>query len=191
MPLSPLFAPKSSHGLHGRRRPTVNRVVDASSDHPVPSLGTTRTPVRPTAPGRTGSRVPRSPCCPTVTGGRPPTDVQRASLVVEILVRRRLAGRTVDRQADLERRPARTGVDADVAVVLLDDDAPGDVQAQPGALADVLGGEERLEDARAHVLGDARTAVGDLDDGVAAVAARADRQRPRAVTGRLHGADGV
>ena len=51
--------------------PVVNRVVDASSDHPVPSLGTTRSPVRPTAPGRTGSRVPRSPCCPTVTGGRP------------------------------------------------------------------------------------------------------------------------
>ena len=68
--------------------------------------------------------------------------------LVVLLLRRRRALRPFQRQADLERRPTGPGVDADVAVVLLDDDAPGDVQAKPGALADGLGGEERLEDAR-------------------------------------------
>ena len=39
-----------------------------------------------------------------------------------------------------------------------------DRQAEARAFADVLGGEERIEDARQHVGRDARAVVGDLDD---------------------------
>ncbi len=53
--------------------------------------------------------------------------------------------------------------DGQVAVVLVHDDPPGDVQPQPGALADRLGGEERLEDPRDDVGRDARAGVADLD----------------------------
>ena len=44
-------------------------------------------------------------------------------------------------------------------------DALGDGEAEAGALPRRLGGEERIEDARQHVLGDARPLVdeGDLD----------------------------
>ena len=39
------------------------------------------------------------------------------------------------------------GLDPQVAVVLFDDDPPGQIQAESGALAERLGGEERREDA--------------------------------------------
>ena len=57
-------------------------------------------------------------------------------------------------------------------------------QAEPGALADVLGGEEGLGDLRQHVGGNAAAAVGDGEhDIVARPAGRADcRRRPRALS---------
>ena len=51
------------------------------------------------------------------------------------------------REAHDEAGVAGHGLDRQVAAVPRDDDAIRDVQAQPGALADRLGGEERLEDA--------------------------------------------
>ena len=46
----------------------------------------------------------------------------------------------------------------------VDDDPPRGRQAEAGALADVLGREERVEDALGQLLGDARAVVGDVDD---------------------------
>ena len=75
-----------------------------------------------------------------------------------------------------------------IAVMLLDDDPPGQIQAEPGALAERLGGEERREDPVDDVLGDAGSVVADLDpDHVVALARRAHRQRAVAA----HGLDGV
>jgi hypothetical protein len=48
--------------------------------------------------------------------------------------------------------------------VALDDDAPGDVQTQAGALAGFLGGEEGLEGARGHLRWHPGAGVADLDD---------------------------
>ena len=48
--------------------------------------------------------------------------------------------------------------DPQVAVVSFDRDPPGDVQPEPGALADGLGGEERLEDPLAELVGTPVTA---------------------------------
>ena len=64
---------------------------------------------------------------------------------------------------------AGTRVDLDRPAVPLDDDPAGDVEPEAGALADVLGGEERLEDPAGHVLGDAGSGVADLDDHAVAV----------------------
>ena len=64
---------------------------------------------------------------------------------------------------DPEAGVAGHRLDRQVAVVLVDDDPPRDVQAQAGALADRLGGEERLEDPSTIVVGDARAGVADLD----------------------------
>jgi len=50
-------------------------------------------------------------------------------------------------QPDLEAGVAGHRLDPQVAMVLLHHDAPGDVEAEPGALAHRLGGEEGLEDA--------------------------------------------
>ena len=56
-------------------------------------------------------------------------------------------------------------VGEDVAAGLLDDAVDGG-QAEPGALADLLGGEERLEDAADHVGRDADAGVLHLDQQV-------------------------
>src|SRR5216683_7469337 len=76
--------------------------------------------------------------------------------------RRRLVNRLVDpREIDLERRSVSgLAIDPDAAAALLDDPEDGR-QAQPGPLARVLRGEERLEDPR-------------LDRGVHAVSRVAD-----------------
>src|SRR5690606_4024144 len=67
------------------------------------------------------------------------------------------------RQHDAERRALpRRAVHVDAAMVLVDD-AVGDRQAQPGAAADRLGGEERVEDALLQVGRDAAAAVLELD----------------------------
>ena len=55
------------------------------------------------------------------------------------------------------------GLHPKVAVVLLDDDPAGQVQAEAGALAERLGGEERIEDVLDDVRGDAGAVVADLD----------------------------
>ena len=66
------------------------------------------------------------------------------------------------------------GVECDLAAVAFDDDAPGDVEPEPRALADVLRREERLERPLLHVGGHAVTAVDDVDHDVVAVDARVD-----------------
>src|ERR671924_1602059 len=89
-----------------------------------------------------------------------------------------------EREHDLESRVARRRFDPDVAVVAPDDDAPGDVEAEPGALPDGLGGEERLEDPAADVVGYTGTGVGDLDDEpVVVVGTGPHRERAAAVHG--------
>jgi hypothetical protein len=72
-------------------------------------------------------------------------------------------------------------------VVALDDDAPRDVKAKPGALADVLGGVERLERPGQYLGGHPGAGVGDLDDDVPGVRSGRDAERPAGV----HGVDGV
>ena len=54
-------------------------------------------------------------------------------------------------------------VDRDRAAVLLGDDVVGDRQAEAGAFAGRLGGEERLEQLVADVLGDAGAVVAHAD----------------------------
>ena len=77
----------------------------------------------------------------------------------------RLLGR---RQKDAERRAfPRLADHVDVPLVLLDD-AVDDGQAQAGALAEFLGGEERLEDARLHFAAHAAASVGHGQQHVAA-----------------------
>ena len=78
-----------------------------------------------------------------------------------------------DGQGDAELRSTRGRVDLDLGVVVADQ-APDDIEAQPRALADLLGGEERLEHARADVIWNARPVVYDADDDALAVAGRGD-----------------
>ena len=70
---------------------------------------------------------------------------------------------------DAEDGVARPGVDGELATVSLDDDAPRDVEAEAGALADILGREEGLERAGCDLRRHARAAVPDLDDDGVAV----------------------
>src|SRR5260370_33285864 len=62
----------------------------------------------------------------------------------------------------------------DVPVVLVHDDAPGDVQPEPGALAHRLGGEERLEYPALDLLGYARSGIAELHENLVTAEARAD-----------------
>ncbi len=72
----------------------------------------------------------------------------------------------VARQQNAERRAdARLAFAEDVAAGLLDD-AVDHGEAEAGALADFLGGEEGLEDLAAHFLGNAVAVVLDLDQDV-------------------------
>src|SRR5207342_1210316 len=52
--------------------------------------------------------------------------------------------------------------ETDLAVVAADHDLPGDVEAEAGSLADILGGEERLEHTGADLVGHAGAGVADL-----------------------------
>src|SRR3954452_23609940 len=56
------------------------------------------------------------------------------------------------RQAHDEARIARPGLHRHISAVLLDDDAPGEVESKAGALAERLRGEERREDPADDVL---------------------------------------
>src|SRR5215211_2639648 len=90
-------------------------------------------------------------------------------------------------QPDDEAGVAGLRFDGQVAAVPPDHDPVGDVQAEPGALADRLGGEERFEDALAQLFGDARAGVANLEPHPVAVHGGAYGER--AVT--VHGLDGV
>ena len=75
----------------------------------------------------------------------------------------RSADRDLARQLDRERGAlAELGLDLDRAAVALDE-LVHDRQAEAGALADVLGGEERIPDPRQDLGRDARAVVADLD----------------------------
>src|SRR3546814_16875152 len=76
--------------------------------------------------------------------------------------RRRIVGRAVDGQIDGEAGPfARLAVGKDETRRLLDDAIDGR-QAEPGALADILGGEEGLEKLGEHVGGNAGARVAEI-----------------------------
>ena len=81
---------------------------------------------------------------------------------------------------------ADLALDVDAAVVLLDDGV-ADGQAQPGALADALGREERIEDAGAVLGPDARARVGDADD----LGPVLDREPDPELAAPGHGVEGV
>src|SRR3954467_11889788 len=83
-----------------------------------------------------------------------------------------------ERQGDTERRPAGFRLERQRPAMAVDNDAPHGRKAQAGSVAGVLRGEERVEDVLAHVDRDARPVVGHLDDRAAALAARAERDRP-------------
>lgn len=51
----------------------------------------------------------------------------------------------------------------------VDDDPPGRIETEPGAMADILGGEEGIEDPVAQLAGDPRSVVGDLHLGAVSV----------------------
>jgi len=92
-----------------------------------------------------------------------------------------------ERELDAEDGLAGPRAGGDLAVVPLDDDAACDVKAKPGALADVLGGVERLERPGQYLGGHPGAGVGDLDDDVLGVRSGRDAERPAGV----HGVDGV
>src|SRR5262245_29751752 len=84
-------------------------------------------------------------------------------LLKELHVFARLDRGAADRQNDREARPLPDlGAHVDRATVLVDDLAD-DREAEAGPLADVLGREERIEDLRQHVRGNAVARVRNLD----------------------------
>src|ERR1700722_15828225 len=68
------------------------------------------------------------------------------SVISVLLLRDARGGRRCDRQPHPEPGLAGDRLYRDIPVMLVHHDAPADVEAQPGPLADRLGGEERLED---------------------------------------------
>src|SRR5688572_32944704 len=67
------------------------------------------------------------------------------------------------RQRDPELGAARVRVEIDVTAMAVDDDVMGDVEAEPGADALRLGGEEWVEDPLRDLGWDARPGIGDAD----------------------------
>src|SRR5262249_1698372 len=98
-----------------------------------------------------------------------------------------LMGVAALRELDAEDGLAGPRVGGDLAVVALDDDAAGDVKAQPGALAGFLGGVERLERPGQYLGRHSAAGVGDLDDNVPGDCSCRDAERSVGV----HGVDGV
>ena len=78
------------------------------------------------------------------------------------------------RQPDLEASVTGFRDDADVPAVSANDDPVAHVQTETCALADIFGGEERLEDAILDLLGDAGSIVRDLDQQSIAFVGRAE-----------------
>src|SRR5215470_11715244 len=87
-----------------------------------------------------------------------------------------LLGAARDERPDHRHRGAAPdgAVELDLAAVAADD-LRGDGEAEPGALAALLGGEERIEDLVVELLGDAAAVVDDLDVGGGGLGAGADR----------------
>src|ERR1700741_4383866 len=110
--------------------------------------------------------------------GVPPNAVATSSHAVRVRFLRGGVGRAggMQRGADLEGGVARLGDRPQVTAVPVGDHAPGDVEAETGAAADALGGEERLEHPAVQVLRHAGPGVDDLDERTVAVAGGADRQ---------------
>src|SRR5690242_10241960 len=63
-------------------------------------------------------------------------------------------------QRDAELRPSRPRLDGDLSVVVADQ-PPDDVEPEPHSAADGLGREERVENAFANLIGDARPVISD------------------------------
>src|SRR5215472_14923601 len=78
-----------------------------------------------------------------------------------------------DRQRHAELRVPGAGLDLDLSLVP-DHDAPRDVEAETGALADRLRREERIEDALANLRGQSRSIVCDAHDDGLTLASRRD-----------------
>ena len=98
-------------------------------------------------------------------------------------------GGLVARQMDGKRRArAELAVDGDEAAGLLDD-AVGRRQSEPGALADLLGREEGLEDALEMRLGDAGAGIDHLDQHVIAGGQDLGAPLQRGREGDVGGAD--
>src|SRR3954471_23087907 len=74
-----------------------------------------------------------------------------------------LAGSFLYRQADKETRLARPGLERDFPAMARDY-APHDVQSEACTLADLLGGEERLEDVVSRLARYPQPVVRDLHD---------------------------
>ena len=91
------------------------------------------------------------------------------------------------REGDDERGRARLRLHLDVSAVALHHDPSRDVEAETGALADLLGREEGLERALGDLGRHARPGVGDLHDDAGVVGARAHGQHALPV----HRVDGV
>src|SRR4029453_5551197 len=92
-----------------------------------------------------------------------------------------------ERQPDLEPGIARTRNHPKIAAMPLGDHPIRDVQAQPSALPDRLGGEERFEDLLLHFRRYANARITDLDQGPAVLSGGAYGQRAAI----LHCVDGV
>ena len=166
-PRQPLVGP--DHRPRGRRLAVVDHAPAEQSHDPSPFRGAAAGR-RPRGDGRCRNAVtiPRRP-----GRAQPPPDP---------------AGRGwPDGDSDPQDGLARPGVDGDRAPVALDHDAPGDVEAEAGALAHVLGGVEGLEGAARHLRRHSRAAVADLDDDAVAIQPGGQPQRARAV----HGVDRV
>src|SRR5215208_5616355 len=91
--------------------------------------------------------------------------------------------RFIYRQPHLKAGVAGFGEDPDIALVVLDDHAVGDIQAEPRALANILRGVETLEDPFPYVVWDARAVVGDLDQNPSVLAGSPDLDASVAVYG--------
>src|SRR5262249_11459008 len=100
-----------------------------------------------------------------------PRRVGRSSV---LLLRRDLAG--VNGQPDPEPGFRGYRLHFQVAVVPADNDPPGDIKSQAGALAYGLRREERLEDPAPNLLGYAGTCVSELREKPAAIGGRPDGQ---------------
>src|SRR5205085_1737548 len=89
-----------------------------------------------------------------------------------------------DRETDEKGRPAaRPGGERELAKVLVHHDRSGEGETLPGAPADLLGGEELVEDLVFHIAGDTASVVFHRDEGCPLLTpgANADAARPPGV----------